>query len=291
MRVRRFADWSPVQPRGTPSRISTPTSALWLHYGAVGRANFSTAVSHTRYHIVTLKWLHTGYQGYVIPGQLLLARPPDRMGAHTRGHQTDSALCVPGDGRAADVTDRLLDTLAWSAVYGYQQGWWPPEFAGSHRQAPRNNSNTPCAGDPLTAAVPEINRRARRLLVTPVDPLEEFLMKLSNAQRRNLLELADLPVPYIRAAIEFARGLEDRSSPPRQAARGLIDQHRDVRDYVLPFTHRPLQDVRRRAELGSLSDLVYLVYTHRELVQSGILDVLPDVMALVEANKPKELGR
>ena len=165
MRVRRFADWSPHQPNGSPSRISTPTGALWLHYGAVGRANFATAVAHTRYHIVDLGWLHTGYQGYVIPGQLLLARPADRMGAHTRGHQTDSALCVPGDGRASDVTDRLLDTLAWAAVYGHRQGWWPPEFAGSHRQAPRNRSNTPCSGDPLTRAVPEINRRARRLLI------------------------------------------------------------------------------------------------------------------------------
>ena len=247
MRARRFADWSPVRPNGTPAWIATPTRALWLHYGAVGRANFATAVSHTRYHISRLGWLHTGYQGYVIPGQLLLARPAHRMGAHTRGHQTESALCVPGDGRQADVTDRLLDTLAWAAVYGYRQGWWPPEFAGAHRQAPRNRSNTPCAGDPLTFAIPEINRRAARLLrgVPPPAQREDWIMTLSAKQRATLVRaadaLADADARDIRGAAEFARGLRSAGSQPFSAALAFVRKSRAKRDYTLPRTHRPLQ--------------------------------------------------
>ena len=255
MRVRRFADWSPVAPRGTPSRISTPTRALWLHYGAVGRANFATAVSHTRYHIVTLRWLHTGYQGYVIPGQLLLARPPDRMGAHTRGHNSDSALCVPGDGRPADVTDRLIDTLAWAAVYGHRQGWWPPEFTGGHRQAPRNTSNTPCPGNALTAAIPEINRRARQLL---------------RGQERTWLDMAS-EKDVERLAARVADERIARAFDLADASDGW---------HITNDTHRELVAFKQAAGIGHLRDLQYLVDPFRRARDLGLLDHMDTLAAI-----------
>lgn len=156
LRVRRFDDWCPIRPNGTPSPISFPPTN-WLHFGAYGKPwSLDTAIGHARYHIETKGWQTVGYSALVVltpEPSLLLGRVLQR-GAHTIGYNDGAGICVPGN--VLSVPELGVEAIAEALRIGAAEGWWPARFDGGHRDV----ANKGCPGNALYARIPEINARA-----------------------------------------------------------------------------------------------------------------------------------
>lgn len=162
--VERY-NWGHIN--GSPlAPIRTPTPRLWLHHGAAGSSTVDTARSYLRHHIVVNGWRDIGYSFLIADGQVLEGRGAGYAGAHTRGdNQRSHGICMVGDYQSRTPAPQDIAALVDLIVHGHEQGWWPGQLTGGHRDAP--GATTLCPGDSLHRLIPTINRRALDLIAPP----------------------------------------------------------------------------------------------------------------------------
>lgn len=171
MRIVPRSEWAgDLRPRGTPSRIATPTPRLWLHHGASGSSTVATARAYIRWHINNNGWLDGGYSFIIAAGQVLELRGAGRQGAHTGGDNSGShGICLAGDYSSRTPASRDVDALVWLVAHGAARGWWAsPRFTGGHRDSPGGKrTRTTCPGGALHRRIPTINAAAATLAAEP----------------------------------------------------------------------------------------------------------------------------
>jgi hypothetical protein len=88
------------------------------------------------------------------------SRGPGRDTAATGGHNSISqAICVMGNFEAGDIpSTELINQIAELVAHGFEQGWWPSQITGPHKDASGNA--TACCGNTLIAQIPTINSKA-----------------------------------------------------------------------------------------------------------------------------------
>ncbi|KAI0219703.1 Peptidoglycan-recognition protein SC2 [Lamellibrachia satsuma] len=117
------SEWEARQPRpGVESMKNTPLTVIMHHSatrGCTDRSSCSALVrSFQRYHMDTHGWLDIGYNFLVgEDGNIYEGRGWDKVGAHARGHNSDSiGICVIGNFEerqpartAQDAAQRVID--------------------------------------------------------------------------------------------------------------------------------------------------------------------------------------
>lgn len=90
----------------------------------------------------------------------------DRVGAHTKGHNTKGAsICLPGNYQTTKPTEQQERAVAALLRLGVENKWWPAaKLTGGHRDV----AATACPGNQAYPRIPAINKAASAL--TPTAP-------------------------------------------------------------------------------------------------------------------------
>lgn len=169
MRIIARAEWLARPPKETPTKITTPTSELWLHHAAgavlpgddsVSSADLTRIRSIQNYHMDVRGWNDIAYSFLVDPdGWVFEGRGAGVAGAHTQNHNSIShGICVMGNYKTQAVGPDLVDRLAELVRYGHEQGWWPAVLSGGHKDA--SGASTSCPGKNLYPLIGKINTLA-----------------------------------------------------------------------------------------------------------------------------------
>lgn len=158
--------------------IPLPSRELWLHHSAGAYDSGVTGIWQDdvrqiqSFHQNTKGWSDIAYSFLVAPnGDIFEGRGAGVAGGHTAGRNRIShAICWIGDYHTISTpTDVQIEATAALVAYGHDQGWWPAQITGGHREAP--GAATACPGDRLMGAIPEINQRAAATpTATPTTP-------------------------------------------------------------------------------------------------------------------------
>lgn len=154
---------------------SLPAREVWLHHTAMRAPAANASLEQD---IAAMRAIEQvgqdrfgsgiSYSLIVMPsGRVFEGHRIDGVGAHTGGRNSIArAISLHGNYDVAPPTPQQLDALAQLLVHGHRSGWWAsPSLAGGHRDAPK--ASTACPGKLTHGLIPEINRRAARLLTTP----------------------------------------------------------------------------------------------------------------------------
>lgn len=150
--------WGARPARRRPT-ITTPTPELWLHHTAGDHSGPRGMRAIQDFHMDDRGWTDIAYSFVVDPASLAIyeGRGPGIAGGHTRGHNTIShAICVMGDFNNLRPTPELIKRIAELVAHGHDQGWWPDQLSGGHRDV----ASTACPGSWLYDAIPAINALA-----------------------------------------------------------------------------------------------------------------------------------
>ncbi|MCP5028192.1 MAG: hypothetical protein GY929_18095, partial [Actinomycetia bacterium] len=104
-------------------------------------------------------YLDVGYSFLIDPTTCIIyeGRGAGVDGGHTFGHNGIShGICVMGNFELVEPTDELLSTIALLVAHGHDNGWWPAELTGGHRDV----GKTACPGQHLYDQIGTINARA-----------------------------------------------------------------------------------------------------------------------------------
>lgn len=158
MDITSRADWGARPPR-TAIPIVTPSLELWLHHSADGRSGAAGVKAIQDIHMDSNGWADIAYSFLIDRTSLEVfeGRGAGIRGGHTLGHNTIShGICVLGNFENLTVSDPLIQTIAELVAFGRDEGWWPGQLSGGHRDV----RATACPGENLYLEVDEINRRA-----------------------------------------------------------------------------------------------------------------------------------
>lgn len=167
-------EWGARSPRGTPRRMNTPTSRLFLHHtvGEYGGPD-SPEPADGRAGMRRLQRDHfnrgfndIGYSFVIdpIPLTAFVGRGPGIQGAHTKGYNSTShAIAVVGNYQNLIPSDSLLKFIGELVAYGKMEGWWDDVITGGHRDV----SATACPGSNLYGKIRTINQYAQGTVDKP----------------------------------------------------------------------------------------------------------------------------
>lgn len=170
----------------------------------IGEGRFGAGISYT----FPITPDGTVYEGHSV----------DREGAHTRGfNQSHRAICLVGNYEIDDPTDAQLDSIVELVRHGHDQGWWPLEITGGHRDMA--GASTACPGSKLHARIGDLRARLTEDDMTPDQAkLLNDTHVLATAAADGVAEIAALIVPLLkeRDGVDFARlqGLVARAARP-----------------------------------------------------------------------------
>lgn len=151
-----------ANPLHTPAgAIATPSHELWLHHTASTGLHGPGGMRSLQANALAGGYVDFEYTFAVDNPDATVyeSRGPGRNTAATVDHNEIShAFVVLGNFELDHPADRVLDVLGQLTAWGHEQGWWPAQITGPHRDASGNA--TACCGRYLIDAIPEINRRA-----------------------------------------------------------------------------------------------------------------------------------
>jgi hypothetical protein len=168
MNIISRSEWGARTPKSIKRISKTPR--VWAHHtaGSIDQGSNNRWSDDLRsiqsYHMGVRGWSDIAYSFLIDKtGQIFEGRGALISGAHTAGDNSKShAICFIGNYQNYGLSDKAQESAVWLLSHGYKQGWWAnPEFHGGHRQAP--GASTACPGNHVMAALPNINREARRL--------------------------------------------------------------------------------------------------------------------------------
>lgn len=143
-----------------------PAKSLWLHHTVTRRPadDYDDELAAIRQLEQIGQDRFGGGMSYtflVTPsGRVFEGTGAGREGAHTRGFNTHGrAISLVGNYDRDLVPSAMSDAVAALIAHGHDQGWWPDQLTGGHRDAP--GSSTACPGRFAHDLIPEINGRAR----------------------------------------------------------------------------------------------------------------------------------
>lgn len=161
MRIVSRQEWGARPPKKvTPFRW--PAAELYVHHLATegwhGPAGMRAC---QRFHQDTRGWRDIAYTFLVDQdGTIYEGTGPHVVGTHTKGRNSRAmAICAMGNYEARQPPQALIQSIAWLAAHGRDEGWWG-DITGGHRDAP--GATTACPGKHLYAAVPAIRSLAKQ---------------------------------------------------------------------------------------------------------------------------------
>jgi hypothetical protein len=156
-------DWGAQAPTRT-SYIATPSRELWLHH-TVGLYPGVAGMRRLQRDHKARGFRTVGYN-FVIDADddsltVYEGAGAGVLGAHTYRHNSKShGISVTGNFESRKVTEALVLQIARLVAHGYEQGWWPNQITGGHR----DTKATACPGANLYKAIPEINAKVLEIL-------------------------------------------------------------------------------------------------------------------------------
>jgi len=153
------SEWGAAPPKTVPKKIATPSKELWLHHTASPSGGAERVRQIQAFHQGPMRgWNDIAYSFLVNhDGTIFEGRGAGIAGGHTAGHNSIShAICVLGHYDLTFPSPASVTAVVELARHGHDQGWWPDQFTGGHRDA--SGANTSCPGKHLHAKLPEINR-------------------------------------------------------------------------------------------------------------------------------------
>lgn len=159
MKIISRAEWGARPPKGTPTRIPTPTPELWLHHTASSGSGAAKVRQTQNFHMDSRGWSDIAYSFIIdVNGDVYEGRGAGISGGHTRGHNYVShAICLLGNYNLTTPSAAALGSIVDLVAHGASEGWWPNQLTGGHRDT-RGSNPGDCPGDKLYPKIPEINR-------------------------------------------------------------------------------------------------------------------------------------
>lgn len=170
--IRPRADWSPRYSNGAGPAPLPATDGAFLHHSVtkarngpeaireleqIGQSRFRAGISYT----IPVSPDGTAWEGHGI----------DRLGSHTKGHNTKGrGIVLIGNYADMDPTPAAREKVAQVLAHGVRHRWWPTTSLRPHSAV----RATECPGDRARAAIPGMVARADALLAggAPIDPAD-----------------------------------------------------------------------------------------------------------------------
>lgn len=169
-RVIPRSEWKAKPPLKPPIRDRLPWSRLWLHHSAGSMGGAIVMRDIQRFH-QSKGWRDIAYNlGIGLDGIY------EGMGVGNRHLNSDAGnsgtLLLLGNFDVRPLPEGMIDRTAWVVAHGLLSGWWlgaadsgTPHITGGHRDIPGAKA-TLCPGKYAIQAIPEINRRAAKIIHT-----------------------------------------------------------------------------------------------------------------------------
>lgn len=138
-----------------------PARELWLHHFANNNWNGALGMRQCQaYHQNTRKYKDIAYSHCVDDdGSIFEGRGFGVAGGHTKGHNTISyGVAGMNNFSVNKPTDRFINAVVDLVEYSHEQGYYPIDFSGGHRDV----GSTACPGNYLYPKIPLINELTQK---------------------------------------------------------------------------------------------------------------------------------